>query len=511
MVKRTDFTESDDHNLTRFIAQVKPDNSGRLGNKLYIFLEESGDQRPWAKRHSWQSWRERYKKNQDWFNHQIKKYQKKLKESARDTDDREELYAELFGISQFSEEGGDESDVHERSSFSKDNIYPSLENIPHPGAVDKESIISSGRKSTAASATTALQPMPSYVKTQRIVLPRDDDDNFFCTPLPSSLLPAANSTEKGELPILLQGPYRSSLKRSRATFDNGTNNKSWPPKRRKMMVEDIDVSQNVEMSESRRMAAVAKKPVSVALSASGHATRLRPAVQVNAVASSSKEPPSSDTKTAPKFVPPNAASLPKATKDTKPFLVNPKEEHHTHVAGLSPRNSVQSKYMRRPITAPDDSARHLACLSLKDADPFIASNLHDIPPRRIDLRESLNATRRSCHIGSRTSASRSRHSMPSVLLPEDEEIFNQASLEKVVTVIAKHYGFDVDVAMKAFLATKSIEKTKLVLKLGQEAANSATSALLTELVDQAEGDDDTVSSGDEASQSIRQVERVETH
>ena len=32
---------------------------------------------PWSKQHSWQSWRERYRKNQDRFNHRIRLYQKK--------------------------------------------------------------------------------------------------------------------------------------------------------------------------------------------------------------------------------------------------------------------------------------------------------------------------------------------------------------------------------------------------------------------------------------------------
>ena len=32
---------------------------------------------PWSKQHTWQSWRERYKKNQDRFNHRIRQYQKK--------------------------------------------------------------------------------------------------------------------------------------------------------------------------------------------------------------------------------------------------------------------------------------------------------------------------------------------------------------------------------------------------------------------------------------------------
>ena len=31
----------------------------------------------WSERHTWQSWRARYVKDQDWFNHRIRRYQKK--------------------------------------------------------------------------------------------------------------------------------------------------------------------------------------------------------------------------------------------------------------------------------------------------------------------------------------------------------------------------------------------------------------------------------------------------
>lgn len=41
----------------------------------------------------------------------------KNQESATETEDREELYAELFGVSQFSDDGRDESDVHKRCVF----------------------------------------------------------------------------------------------------------------------------------------------------------------------------------------------------------------------------------------------------------------------------------------------------------------------------------------------------------------------------------------------------------
>jgi len=84
-----------------------------------------------------------------------------------------------------------------------------------------------------------------------------------------------------------------------------------------------------------------------------------------------------------------------------------------------------------------------------------------------------------------TRSSTPRHSITPFLLPEDQAIVNQIGFPGVMAIIAKHYGFDIDVAMNTFFATKSIEKTKLVLQQIMEVANSATSVLLAEL---AQGD-----------------------
>ncbi|KAF8801902.1 hypothetical protein BYT27DRAFT_7341694 [Phlegmacium glaucopus] len=543
---RNDFTQRDDENLMKYIAQVRPEDSGRQGNNIYIQLEQSADQRPWAKQHPWQSWRERYRKNKDWFNHTIKKYQKKLKEdkkapklldrqvrgqpskvvnkneqpamvdkpskendessrtevqadpsssspsesddetdseeeSASETGDREELYMELFGISQDSEDS-ETLDGHERLlAPSSDNVNqdPNVENVPRPGTMDKEpgsfdgvvkiestsilpraqkpapeSVISSGRKSTATGATIAPQPtQPPHYKPQRKLLPRDDDSNFFGTPSPSPPPPTANSITKGKPPTLLEGPYRSSLKRPRATSGNVNNDESWPPKRRKKTAE------------------------------------------------AAPDPPR-----------PQLTRISLADVDD-PFIVNrPLDKGKTRARSPA----------RKLMILPNPPHRHPQPTRISPAvgDPFIVNRsldkgkkrasspirklILDDKPHRIDLRQTLNnSATRSSIASSRTSmSSTSRHSVTSFLLPEDQEIVNQVGFPEVMAVIAKHYGFDVDVAMNAFFATKSIEKTKSVLQYAKEVANSATNALLGQLVNQAEGDD-VDSCGDEEPQTMR--------
>ncbi|KDR82119.1 hypothetical protein GALMADRAFT_276707 [Galerina marginata CBS 339.88] len=82
---RSGFTESEDTHLVEYIAKYNPEQPGRLGNKLYMILEEnSGNKWPWSKHHSWQSWRERYKKNQDYFDHRIRRHKRLIAQGSKD-------------------------------------------------------------------------------------------------------------------------------------------------------------------------------------------------------------------------------------------------------------------------------------------------------------------------------------------------------------------------------------------------------------------------------------------
>ncbi|OBZ79473.1 hypothetical protein A0H81_00678 [Grifola frondosa] len=65
--ERTQFTETDEEHLCNWIAAKIPykETGGRTGNRLYQQLCEmaSDPEFAWVTRHTWQSWRERYKKN----------------------------------------------------------------------------------------------------------------------------------------------------------------------------------------------------------------------------------------------------------------------------------------------------------------------------------------------------------------------------------------------------------------------------------------------------------------
>ena len=446
------------------------------------------------------------------------------------------------------------------SSSEEDNVYPNIQSTSQPGTVDNELHIGTfdgvvkietpdaqvpipkpvvGQKSAAVSATAALQPPlpPQNIrnKPKKRVLPQDSDSNFFVSPSPS--LPATNPAVKRKLPILREGRFRSSLTHLRAASDNVTDNESWPPKRRKKMAEDINVSPDVEMLGVRgRIETKMADPITQ--SAIGNViepTRLRPPPQVNAVASSSKpilpDPThrhakptnrlkaicargiaSSDKHNAlpngfirtvandPKSVPTDATPTLNAMKDTNLCLVIDETKRDGHVASSSSRN-------RPPCIFPQDSDNPFIATKPSDKEktdtnsPISNLNLHDIPPRRIDLRESLNVTRKSYNTSSRTSKSSiSSRSITPFILPEDQELINQVGFPQVMADIAKHYGFDVDVAKKAFFMTKSIEETESLLQCCKEAACLAANKKLAE-----RGDVD--SSGDEAPQSMRRTKR----
>ncbi|KAF8559234.1 hypothetical protein OG21DRAFT_1431173 [Imleria badia] len=65
--ERTQFTEEDEERLCQWIATKIPykETGGRTGNRLYQQLCEMAvdPEYAWVTRHTWQSWRERYKKN----------------------------------------------------------------------------------------------------------------------------------------------------------------------------------------------------------------------------------------------------------------------------------------------------------------------------------------------------------------------------------------------------------------------------------------------------------------
>ncbi|KAI5987968.1 hypothetical protein EDC04DRAFT_2820287, partial [Pisolithus marmoratus] len=49
-----------------------PSKQGRAGNSVYKDLVENAEGHwPWARQHTWQSWRERYQKNAKYFDPKI--------------------------------------------------------------------------------------------------------------------------------------------------------------------------------------------------------------------------------------------------------------------------------------------------------------------------------------------------------------------------------------------------------------------------------------------------------
>ncbi|KAM5542038.1 hypothetical protein V8D89_004348 [Ganoderma adspersum] len=80
---RNDFSDKEDNFLAQYIAKYNPQREGRTGNKLYERLVENAEGKwPWHKRHTWQSWRERYRSHQDEFDRRIARHLRKASEKV---------------------------------------------------------------------------------------------------------------------------------------------------------------------------------------------------------------------------------------------------------------------------------------------------------------------------------------------------------------------------------------------------------------------------------------------
>ncbi|KAL0065910.1 hypothetical protein AAF712_007036 [Marasmius tenuissimus] len=74
---RSAYTEKDDDHLVEYMAMFAPEK-GRTGNNLYKqMVDNLTGNSSWAAEHPWQSWRDRYKKNSDYFDKRIRIYKKR--------------------------------------------------------------------------------------------------------------------------------------------------------------------------------------------------------------------------------------------------------------------------------------------------------------------------------------------------------------------------------------------------------------------------------------------------
>lgn len=85
---RVPFSKEHDAYLVKYLARYCPTKQNRAGNKVYKDLVENVDgDWPWARHHTWQSWRERYKKHAEHFDAKISRYQETHGIRPSDSDD----------------------------------------------------------------------------------------------------------------------------------------------------------------------------------------------------------------------------------------------------------------------------------------------------------------------------------------------------------------------------------------------------------------------------------------
>ncbi|KZT74109.1 hypothetical protein DAEQUDRAFT_807806 [Daedalea quercina L-15889] len=75
---RAEFSDQDRDYMIKYLAKYTADPQGRSGNEIWKTLLENKKRKwNWAHRHTWQSWRNHYTKDKEWFDYKVRKYQKK--------------------------------------------------------------------------------------------------------------------------------------------------------------------------------------------------------------------------------------------------------------------------------------------------------------------------------------------------------------------------------------------------------------------------------------------------
>ncbi|KAK0210070.1 hypothetical protein DFS33DRAFT_255581 [Desarmillaria ectypa] len=83
---RQKFTQKEDERLVEYLATQAIGFQATKGNQLYMKLTDNLRKWPWAESRSWQSWRDRYVKNQEAFNISIKRYRKRVAMGKEDAE-----------------------------------------------------------------------------------------------------------------------------------------------------------------------------------------------------------------------------------------------------------------------------------------------------------------------------------------------------------------------------------------------------------------------------------------
>ncbi|PVG00583.1 hypothetical protein CPB86DRAFT_782415 [Serendipita vermifera] len=73
MAERIPYSKEDSWHMVEWLVRHHPQKAGRMGNSIWQQLVDSEDARPWASRHSWQSWRSHYKSSETHYDMLISK------------------------------------------------------------------------------------------------------------------------------------------------------------------------------------------------------------------------------------------------------------------------------------------------------------------------------------------------------------------------------------------------------------------------------------------------------
>lgn len=547
MAGRTPFTDKDIENLTEYLATHSTDK-GRMGNMLYRDLvANAGGKWPWSQRHSWQSWRDHYKRNSDTYERRIRRFLR-AKDSVEDASQPAGSKRKASGS---PEQLHDAKRAKPAAATSKPRAEPTLStNSEDEREQGSQAVSQDSRKAVAKIAVpkvgqaqesgkipsrTQGPPATVIVKPKPLPIPRKviDDDPFLSTPpaTPPLSPPPPTATRK-QPPKYVEGPFRNSL---------STGSSNWPPVRRKSQAK-------VNGSQVGHAQPASQRPVVANAMPSSSKDQLPPG-NYKSIDEVIKAPASSQSKATLKHTPASAQSAHgSAKKNPAPIRISPAKpivrDTQARKDAVDSNEPSGGKKKSRPIPASRSSPRSHEARPLDEGNPevppddeveevFTETRLESPPPRERDdedLRKQLHArrlfdtpadariphidlkevtasvaSRRQSSISSVSRNSSSRSSLaPSVPAPRRDSLvlldsrrsslnhaaairdmgrFDKAAL---LTQLGRRYGFDVSVAEKVYERLQDLDKTNVYLSKLRDRCEAAGEELFSELEDGAD-------------------------
>ncbi|KAJ7593532.1 hypothetical protein C8J56DRAFT_499838 [Mycena floridula] len=502
---RNHYTKQDDLFLIQYLATYNPIQEGRKGNALYKTLSANAQNKwSWSARHSWQSWRDHYVKDQPYFDARIAHH---LRQATNDqlqpVPAAKPAQPQEPSLPRSVQKSPPKPDLGEGSSATKQRVVSSqdysntifTENHDNDEASEPEDAapvndvmtepllhdkvakgIQQFNKYTTPNHNKYTAPPEPKLKRRR-----SHDSGFFESPSPRGSLGPGQSRPSPAPPVKLrpvptyvEGPFGNGHRRKLPAKDSDTDEedrpvKRWPPDRKgkeKQVAKHSGARRNAGESGSMVHQTKKRKTDDPFIVSQSHDSKPRfsSVSRSNAYSLSKSNNPSSSplfTDTAsssPLFASRSeTASYPELDFSSNSFVQgSSKPPRRYTIGGERARDDwIVPKLDLRVQLAKDRASKHGGRPSLP-------------PELRRPISRSSMPIRDSSPIRSLTLSS-----SPSTLSNDDQQTIIALGLQAALSKMASERGFDFDVARRIFEETLSLHDTDEALKHLQIVAGEA--------------------------------------